>query len=85
MSILELVFKVALTSGISSYEFDDGNLQWKRSNLFRKQNSGENEKPLPVKEVEDKGIEKDKETAGKRPGTPLIVPTERYRRLKQVQ
>ncbi|KAE9548265.1 hypothetical protein FO519_008524 [Halicephalobus sp. NKZ332] len=70
---------------VKVYEFDDGNLQWKRSNLFRKQNSGENEKSVIVKELEDGGIEKDKQTAGERPGTPLIVPTERYRRLKQVQ
>uniref|UniRef100_A0AC34QCT1 WW domain-containing protein n=1 Tax=Panagrolaimus sp. JU765 TaxID=591449 RepID=A0AC34QCT1_9BILA len=66
---------------VKIYEFNDGTLQWKRSNLFRKQNSADSDRPH---ESDDSGDDKGKQTPERRPGTPLIVQTERYRRLKRV-
>uniref|UniRef100_A0A914Z5K2 WW domain-containing protein n=1 Tax=Panagrolaimus superbus TaxID=310955 RepID=A0A914Z5K2_9BILA len=67
---------------VKVYEFDATNMHWIRSNLFRKDGSD----PQPIREYLDgeNGIT-DKITAGQRPSTPRMIPTERYERLRQVQ
>uniref|UniRef100_A0AC35F291 WW domain-containing protein n=1 Tax=Panagrolaimus sp. PS1159 TaxID=55785 RepID=A0AC35F291_9BILA len=67
---------------VKVYEFDATNMHWIRSNVFRKDGSD----PQPIKEYLDNEIGTiDKITAGQRPSTPRMIPTERYEKLRQVQ